>query len=351
MQGPFSSQEDIRLGDAAKSGRYWVTGVKLRVVNDAATREDSQDLFCHANLTLPGDGGKDTPNSPLRHNLMSQGLSLVKHESPLEQHRRLNPDNADLDNRLFTLIPGRSEIHLPDGFGIPLRDEESLDLMTMALNLNAPRLDRQIRFSSDISISTNQSLRPLYRRALYCHVTATSETTPRPDAMCVAPATGEKSVLGASCGPDTMGLRPTEIFKAFGPNEIVHWIVPPGSHLYTNDVTAQLRLRENTAIHYATGHMHPYGQTLVLIERAPDGSERALLTITAKCRTDRLGIDEISEIKSSNGIPIRKDRSYYLVASYQNTAGRPTDAMAILYLYLAEPTPAERAKSLASRQN
>ncbi len=331
MQGPFSYQTDIHLGEVMQAKRYWVTGVKLRVVNEEATREESQDLFCHANLTLPGDGDKDGS--------MFGTISLFKRETPLEQHRRLNPENVDLDNRLFTLVPGRSEIRLPEGFGIPMVDQESLDFMTMALNLNEPRLDKQIRFSSDISVSTNQSLRPVFRRALYCHVTATAETKPRPDAMCVAPATGEKAVLGASCGPDTMGFRATEIFKAFGENQIVHWIVPPGDHYYTNDVTAQLKLAGNTTIHYATGHLHPFGKRLVLIERKPDGKETAVLTITARCRTDRLGIEEMSEVKTVTGIPVHNESSYFLISEYDNDRGQPTDAMAILYLYLAEGNP------------
>ena len=336
MQGPLSRQRDIYLGNAVKASRYWITGVKLHVVNAAATREESQDWFCHANLTLPGDGAKEPSSTTQLDPVLARILAIKPDESPLEQHRRLNPDNADLDHRLFTLVPGRNEIELPEGFGIPMRDVEPLELMTMALNLNTPHPNKEIRFSTDVTISTNQTLVPVFRRALYGHVTATAESTPRPDAMCVASLVGEKALMGASCGPDMMDFKPARVLAEFGENQIMHWIIPPGTHFYTNDVSAQFNLPSDTTIHYATGHMHPYGQKLTLFEQQADGRDAPIITITAKSRTDKLGIEEISEIKTHEGIPVHQHGKYTLVTEYDNSTGRPIDAMSILYLYLVE---------------
>jgi len=336
MQGPLSRQRDIYLAEAVKSSRYWITGVKLHVVNGEASREESQDWFCHANLTLPGDGANEPSSTSRADPMIMRTLAVKPVETPLDQHRRLNPDNSDLDHRLFTLVPGRNEIEFPEGFGIPMRDVEPLELMTMALNLNTPHPDKEIRFSTDVSISTNQTLNPVFRRAIYGHVTATPETTPRPEAMCVAPLVGEKALMGATCGPDMMDFRPAQVLAQFGENQIMHWIIPPGTHFYTNDVTAQFRLPSDTTIHYATGHLHPFGRRLTLLERQADGKESPLVTITAKSRTDRLGIEEISEIKSRDGIPIHQNSKFTLVTEYDNPTGKPIDAMSILYLYMAE---------------
>jgi hypothetical protein len=295
----------------------------MRVVGANGAREESSEWFCHANLTLPGD------TAPAL--LFGEGV-----ETPVEAHRRLNPDNADLDHRLFTLVPGREEIRLPDGFGIPMRTSEPLEFLSMALNLNAPRPDKRIRFATEITTSVDPSLKPVFRRALYCHVTSTPETTPRPDAMCVSPAAAGPGGYAASCGPDMQDFKPAWIEERFGKNQIMNWIVPPGRHFYTNDVTAQLNIPKDTTIHYATGHLHPYGAKLELIEENAGGGETPLLSVAVRNSEGRLGVREVSEVSRSEGIPVAKSSRYKLVAEYDNTTGRSIDAMAILYLYLSE---------------
>ena len=61
-----------------------------------------------------------------------------------------------------------------------------------------------------------------------------------------------------------------------------------------------------------------------------------IFEITGEDYEDRLGVARISEIVSSDGIPIGKDRRYELVCEYENTGTADTDAMAILYLYASE---------------
>jgi hypothetical protein len=323
MEGPVWRQGDVLPGRNLPTGRYWITGVKVRVVGQDRASEESSEWFCHANLTLPGD------NTPV--STFGNGV-----ETPTEVHRRLNPDNGDLDHRLFTLVPGREEIQLPEGFGIPMQTSEPLEFLSMALNLNAPRPDKHIRFATEISTSVDPSLKPVFRRALYNHVTSTPETAPRPEAMCVSPAAAAKDGYGAFCGPDMRDLKPNWVVGEYGKTQIMHWIVAPGRHLFTNDVTANLNISKDTAIHYATGHLHPYGAKLTLLEKKAGGAETPVLSVAVRNCDGRLGVREVSEVRSREGIPVSKSSQYKLVAEYDNTTGRNIDAMGILYLYLSE---------------
>jgi hypothetical protein len=63
---------------------------------------------------------------------------------------------------------------------------------------------------------------------------------------------------------------------------------------------------------------------------------QVVFEITAEHLTGRLGVKRMSEVTSREGIPLRKGRRYELVTEYNNTLGKPIDAMAIVYAYLAE---------------
>ena len=107
-------------------------------------------------------------------------------------------------------------------------------------------------------------------------------------------------------------------------------MVPPGQHVYRTEVTQQMNLPFDTMAHYITGHLHPYGESMELIDLE---TKQAVFTITAKCFEDRLGVASMSDIVSRAGIALVKGRRYELVARYNNTRSEPIDAMAILYFY------------------
>ena len=61
-----------------------------------------------------------------------------------------------------------------------------------------------------------------------------------------------------------------------------------------------------------------------------------IFEITATCREDRLGVLEMSETLSEEGIKLTQNRRYELIAEYNNTTAEPIDAMGILYVYLKD---------------
>src|SRR5439155_16600244 len=87
-------------------------GLGTEVVAAPVRNPISQECCCHSTLTFPDHG-----RTPLQYNQQSGG-------------------KTHLDWRLFTLVPGRSSIELPPGFGGRIPADAALDYVTMSLNLN-----------------------------------------------------------------------------------------------------------------------------------------------------------------------------------------------------------------------
>ena len=121
MQGPASQQTSIFLSDAGPRHVVWLTALDSQLVGADGKSEISREYFCHSNLTF-------TP-----------GVKI--------DHTSRTPST---DERLFTLIPGRLSLSLPDGFAIPVWSDESLDYFTMSLNLNHHGDPVQVRFRTTI---------------------------------------------------------------------------------------------------------------------------------------------------------------------------------------------------------
>ncbi len=336
MTGPRGNQPGIRLLEKAPvDAVLWLTGLETRVVDASSLEPISNEYLCHSNLTLNPD-----TTTPEKYN--------ASFASPT--HAR--------DWRLFTLIPGRMTTYFPEGFGIPIRNDNLLDYFTMALNQNPGHPERVVRMKTKITFrQTNASepLKPLFRRAVYVYQQH-KELSP---GGTLSKAVGVKGHQGENCAescpvpqtgatPSTFqeldkGLdrhpgatccvanaSPEGVVDQFGQENTVHWMVPPGKHLYRTEVTKQMNLPFDTTVHYVTGHLHPYGESLKLVDLE---SGQTVFEIKAGCFHDRLGVATMSEILSKEGIPVYQGRRYELLAEYHNTSTEPIDAMAILYFY------------------
>jgi len=332
MQGPAGNQPRLRLiDDAPADETLYITGVESRVVDGDSFEPASNEFYCHANLTLCPD-----TTTPEKHNASLGGKTHA-------------------DWRLFTLVPGRWKIHLPEGFGIPIKNGTEIDFFTMSLNQNPGLPQRWVRMRSTITGRRGIKLRPLFRRALCVYQQHAPDkslvkdlTNPHanmhqggqceadckrnqagksPSKFGGAPP-GKPAHPGKSCCVDNASLD--GILNRFGKENTIHWMVPPGKHAYRTEVTEQLNLPFSTTMHYVTGHLHPFGKTIRMVDME---TGETVFEIAGRNRTDRLGVQRMSEITSQQGIPLRKGRRYELVADYDNTTSAPIDAMAIIYLY------------------
>ena len=310
MEGPMSVESGIHLATAEKSRVQWVTGLETQVVDATEQTPISQEFFCHSNLTFAEHSG-----------------------TPLQFNQRFG-GKTHLDWRLFTLVPGRLSIELPPGFGVPIPADARLDYVTMSLNLNARNQVVNVRMRTKVhTIAADQPGAPtkaLFRRALYV-------LQPRGDSTGMGPAcmaNMETQHVGAGCAElSTVSLSGGSTAGNPGQGLTNHWIVPPGHHVYTTEITPQLNLPFDTTIHYATIHVHPFARGMELRDLT---TGTTIFRLNSQDWPDRVGVAHVDEFRSIEGIPIRRDHRYALTAEYDNASGSKTDAMAILYLYLLE---------------
>ena len=307
MEGPWSIQRGIHLGLGEKSHVQWITGLETEVLDTTGRKPISQEFFCHSNLTFAEGSG-----SPVKYNQEMCG-------------------KTHLDWRLFTLVPGRLSIDLPQGFGVPIPTDARLDYVTMSLNLNERDHAVNVQMRTTVrSVAGDQPGAPtkaLFRRALYV-LQSNGVATKGPACM-----SSPGMHVGAGCGEVTK-VSVTESPSAKpGQGLMNHWIVPPGHHIYTTEITPQLNLPFDTTIHYATIHVHPYARGMELRDIT---TGTTIFRLNSQDWSDRVGVAYVEEFKSIEGIPIQRDHRYELSAEYDNTTDADTDAMAILYLYFLE---------------
>lgn len=306
MQGPMSVQEGLPIGAGAAEtgGVAWVTGVRTTVVDAGTLKPIEQDFFCHSNLEASPDPA-------------AAGA----------RERLFGVDRAAMDSRLFTLVPGRLEIRLPEGFAVPVMPGEGIFYQSMVLNLNIPDIDRHVRLLTEVELAPPEAagtLTPLYRRALY----TLQEMAPGTSSA-MTPEQAEQ----CGCGPgQSVSASASGVLRRFGQDKTLHWYVPPGRHEYVQDVTDQLALAEDASIHYATIHLHPTGRWAELRDVT---AGETVLRLETRDHADRRGVAHVDEVSASEGIRLRAGHRYELVTLYENPGEKPVDAMSILYLYVA----------------
>jgi len=367
MEGPNSnhplvpvsleSEELVKcVKTLASDENVWLTGLETTLIDADSEEVISPEFFCHGNLTI----------SP--------------YQIDIEAHQSLFGAKLHQDWRLITLVPGKMDIHFPPGFGIPLKNSSRLDYFTMALNQNPGLPSRDIKMKSRV-YTTEKPTKPLFQRALSVYQRYVLEPglenlellpglnfhdSLHPGALCSD--SGDENVCGPlpsvfEAGENTMDVMTWHpgaaccvasasqggiIPEKYGDEHTIHWMVPPGNHRYRSEVTEQLDLPFDTTSHYVTGHLHPMGTSLKLVEM---DTQKVVFDITAKCRTDRMGVVEMSEIQSIEGVPLQAGKRYELIAEYNNTSDESIDAMGIMYLYMLEKEHVSDDDKLAQISN
>jgi len=314
MTGPQST-----MPVAMESGPpelLWITGYSADVVGDAGDPAGLDQFMCHSNLDL--DSSEYIKRFHLKH---------------------------DINPRLFTLSQGQMNIEFPAGFGIPVWSDEKLSLTTQVLNLNYDDCDMKVRHRTRIRYVRDRdltfSMQPLYEDAVF-GLKLLSGTDGR---YGMDPQHMDHG--GASCLPG-QNAAAFQYHDPYGRTFTGHWIVRPGREVNRTPVDAMLALKRDTTIHFIAVHLHPFAESLELVD-ATEG--KTVWKSFAKNPADRIGLDRVDTFESQEGIPILHDHHYELVSTYDNTSSQDQDSMAVMYLYLSDPDfqrPAE-PKAVASK--
>ncbi len=294
----------------------WITGYSADVVGDAGDPTGLDQFMCHSNLDL--DSAEYIKRFGLKH---------------------------DVNPRLFTLSQGQMDIEFPAGFGIPVWSDEKLSLTTQVLNLNYDDCDLKVRHRTRIRYVRDRDLpfpmEPLYEDAVF-GLKVLSGTDGR---YGMDPQHMDHG--GASCLPG-QNAAAFQYHDAYGRTFTGHWVVHPGREVNRTPVDAMLGLKRDTTIHFIAVHLHPFAESLELVD-ATEG--KTVWKSFARNPPDRIGLDRVDTFESKEGIPILHDHHYELVSTYANTSAQDQDSMAVMYLYLRDPDfhRPEEPKAVASR--
>ena len=298
MMGPQSSTA-VQLGDRPSEELIWITGYEATMVGADGKTPQAQEFMCHSNLDL----------------------------DPV-QHRKAIQSKALISGRLFTLSQGQFTIRFPEGFGIPVRASEALSLTTQVLNLNHDPANFEVRHRVKIRYQRQSELkRPmtaLFQKSVYG----------------LALLEGSDGHFGHAPGShegqgclEKPNASTHEYKDTFGRRFTGHWVVQPGREVNRTPVTKLLSLRADAKVHYIAVHLHPFAQSLTLIDKT---AKKTVFASSAENFRDKIGLKKVDAFSSEEGILIHHDHDYELVSVYENTTDEPQDSMAVMYMYFAD---------------
>ena len=305
MLGPYAQQE-VFLVDSETPELLWITGYETEVVDAADGSEVSQEFMCHANLDFEPREYMDTFR-------MRHGVS----------------------GRVFTLSQGQQRIDFPEGFGVPILSTQPFQLTTQVLNLNLDRPDLTVRhrvtidFVRDREVPPERPMKPLYQAA----VQGFKSLEDHGIHYGVGTEQVDTEVHGPGCGVGMPAVTSAEESDPLGQRFTSHWVVEPGREVNRSLVTHFLNLPWDTTAHYIAVHLHPFAESLELIDRT---TGETVFRAEVDPADGKIGIDRVDHLASAEGIRLYKGHEYELVSVYENTSVENQDSMAVMYMYLLD---------------
>jgi hypothetical protein len=300
MQGPYRVLQ-VQLTDSTSHELVWVVGYEAAIVDADSREPKSPEFMCHSNVDLD-----------------------------MARHRQIFGWSKYPSRRLFTLSEGQTEVRLPDGFGIPLRSDEPLSVTAQVLNHNYRGDPVRVRQRITVHYIRDRALRqplvPLYQRGINTLVRLDG-----PDGSYNSKA--DEHAAHQHGGAEGMGADSQPYRDKQGRTFAGHWIVKPGRETRRTPINGWLQLSEDMTVHYVSVHLHPFAESLNLIDATTGDT---VLASKAENRPERIGLARVEQIASREGVTLRKDHQYELVSEYNNTSGADRTAMAVMYLYIAD---------------
>ena len=305
MQGPYDLRPTYL--NEGKEELIWLTGYRTTML-DSEGKPVSDGFMCHNNLNI-----QDKQASPWR--VKTHGSNI----------------------RLFTLTEGQTEVQLPVGFALPLHSGTPLEVVSQVLNHNEPEANFAVQQHTEISYFPEDAS-PFHFKPLYQQSVFVTKQTDGPvgdfgsSLLCNAYEVDSGAAGSAPNSPGHHAVPYNPYQDEFGRHYTGHWEIGAGPEVLITDVTQMINLEFDTRIHYIGAHLHPFGESLTLLDATTGDT---LHTIYAKNHSDRIGLQEIGHYSSAEGIPVFKGHTYHLISTYVGTESldRHT-AMATLFLFL-----------------
>lgn len=219
----------------------------------------------------------------------------------------------------FVLGMNQKKINLPKGFGVPVSSggpmKYTSSLATHSDFRNGNKATEQ--YALNLIYTQNEDTKPLHRISLTTLIPIGTDS-------CVF---GTKNST-KNCNKVNSISSSLEMTDAHNQVFTPHFYVPPGKHIITTEVTNLLNLKNNTAIHYISTHIHHGVTKLRLLEGE---SKQLLYQVKTHSGHHHVHTPVYSSVK---GLPIKAQSKYFLEVTVDNKTSKPIDIMASLHLYL-----------------
>jgi hypothetical protein len=323
MKGPDSMQEVTLLDGEPEL--LWITGYKAVMMNGEGSKPISQEFMCHSNLDF----------------------------DPYTYWENFG-SNASMSGRLFTLSQGQQDVELPQGFGIPIMSNETLDLATQVLNLNLESPNIEVRHKVTIKFVRDrellQPMTPLFQAA----VQGFKSLEGKPAHYGVPMSMAEDEEHGPGCSVGMPAMSGDADKDRFDQKFTGHWVVKPGREVNRSLATHFLQMQFDTTIHYIAVHLHPFAESIELYDLT---DKKTVWKAKTRQTEGKIGLAHVDSFSSAEGLLLYKDHDYEVVSVYNNTSSEEQDSMAVMFLYVNDrnferPDPAkvaERKKIRAER--
>lgn len=305
MMGPRTSRKFLLGEPGAAPELYWITGYEAVVTGPDGSSPGSQEFMCHSNLDI----------------------------DPQRYHARFPSRLQIAGMRLFTLAQGQVEVTLPEGFGVPMMSNATLRMVNQSLNHNIENPDFDLRQRGKIHFVKDKELqepiKPLIPRGIQGMVLVDGED----GHFGIAPEEVNPDLHGEGCGiGEHLGEEHEVSRDRYGRKFSGFWRVPPGRQVNHTLITSNLALPYDTTVHYIAVHLHPFAESLELVDLTT--GETVFKSKTRQAEGGRIGLNEVEHFTSEEGIPLYRSHEYELVSVYNNTSDADQDSMAVMLLYL-----------------
>ena len=306
---------------------FQITGPKGgQIFNEKILLLDNQPgelvWLTESSVALQSSGGEAIAESMI-------GMCDTKLMRP-ERHNQLMGVTQPIAGELFRHGAGVTKISLPEGFGIPLNSNEPCNLRTQAQSLDEVPKNQKLHFLNRLEFLRNRG-REVPMKALFCaRAIGMIASDGKPGYF------GEKSPDPAVHGQGTAAnkLATTLTFPdPLGQNFGDYWYLDKGVQETRTLVTHLFRLKFDTKLHLATGHLYSYGRSLELRDLTAD---ETLVKLEVTKRGPKGEVLELEQFSSIEGVPISMDHQYELVSIYDNTSDVQQKAAASMSLYLED---------------
>ncbi len=288
---------------------YWLKGIKLEVLDEHDNLLPTAEFICHFNLDVDHD---------FRNKVFPYGEPC-------------------LNGRLVSITQGQTVMSFPKGYAVPVASNEIWQMTFQAANrttLEHRRLKHRCTyyFVKDSAlvypVTALEWAVPFMRVVIDGNVKAASDKDKLQCPACLGFTAGVNAPINTVKETDPLGRH----FSG-------HWIIPPGLHTYTSQVsvTDPYLASKDRVLHAIWSHLHPLATTFTLY-KCQDDSRQPIFQVHEQTKTEPgLEIQHIDYISSEAGILMPGLVPYELEVTYDNTTGEPQDSMATTGLFFENP--------------